>query len=185
MLYSGNLGASHYFDDLLEVARRCKYLAGLKFVIIGDGVRRKEIEKAESTFLLDNLLLLPFQPSERLAESLNLGDVHFVSLKEGFQGLEVPSKAYGSLAAGRALIYQGNPSGEIARMITEAGIGCVVQEGDVDGLERSILDYVKDRSQAKHQGERALELARTKNSSIVALQRYEALFLSKIYTNER
>ena len=96
VLYSGNLGVSHHFDYLLQVAQRCRSLSNLKFVIIGDGVRRKEIGRAKTGNQLDNLLLLPFQPPERLADSLSLGDVHFVSLKDGFEGLEVPSKAYGA-----------------------------------------------------------------------------------------
>ncbi len=177
VLYSGNLGVSHYFDDLLQVAHRCRSLSNLKFVVIGDGVRRKEIERAKAGNHLDNLLLLPFQPPERLAESLSLGDVHFVSLKDGFEGLEVPSKAYGALAAGRTLIYQGNPKGEIARMVTEAGIGYVVQEGDVDGLEKVIRGYLNDCNLVRIHGERALEISRTIYSSEFAIQSYATVFM--------
>ncbi len=63
---------------------------------------------------------------ERLAESMSLGDVQFISLRKGFEGLVVPSKTYGAMAAGRAVIYQGNAKGEIARMISDRGVGVVV-----------------------------------------------------------
>jgi glycosyltransferase involved in cell wall biosynthesis len=177
VLYSGNLGISHHFDDLLQVIQRCRNITKLKFVIIGDGVRRKEIERAKAANQLDNLLLLPFQSPDRLADSLSLGDVHFVSLKGGFEGLEVPSKAYGALAVGRALIYQGDSQGEIARMVTESQIGFVVQEGDVDNLEKIIRGYLNDSSLVRNHGERALELARTTYSSKSGLQRYKSLFV--------
>ncbi len=98
VLYSGNMGISHDFDDLLEVARRFRNLPGLKFVLIGNGAQWQKVKKFKEMEELSNLILLPFQPQERLAESLSMGDVHFVSLRDGFEGLEVPSKAYSALA---------------------------------------------------------------------------------------
>lgn len=179
VLYSGNMGISHDFDDLLEVARRFRNLSGLKFVLIGNGAQWQKVMKFKETEELANLILLPFQPQERLAESLSMGDVHFVSLREGFEGLEVPSKAYSALAVGRPLIYQGQPSGEIALMIEEAGIGSVVPQGDVDELERVILNYNRDRELVAQQGERALRLGKDRYSSTNSVNQYLSLLLNQ------
>lgn len=176
VLYSGNMGVVHFFDDLLEVARRLHEISDLRFVFIGDGIRRKEIERAKDSNRLFNILLLPFQPDDRLAESLSLGDVHFVSLREGFEGLVVPSKAYGALAAGRPIIYQGNKNGEIARLIVEEQVGTVVSSGDVDTLERVVLRYYRDRSLLNEQGKKARELVQNCMSHDHALKKYESLF---------
>lgn len=158
VLYSGNMGAAHDFDDVLQVARRCRDLSDLLFIFVGDGVRRCEIEKAKQRFNLDNVMLLPFQPFDRLAQSLSLGDLHFISLRDGFEGLVVPSKAYGSLAAGRPILYQGSETGEIACMVHEEKIGSVVDCGDVDALEQSILRHFRDRSLCQAEGCRARRL---------------------------
>ena len=40
----------------------------------------------------------PYQPRERLAESLSAADVHIVSLRPELEGLIVPSKIYGIAA---------------------------------------------------------------------------------------
>lgn len=179
ILYSGNLGLSHFFDDLLEVARRLQHQAKVRFVFIGDGARRREVEQARVAHNLDNILLLPFQPLERLAHSLSLGDLHFVSLRPGFEGLVVPSKTYGVLAAGRPVVYQGNPQGEIARLIREEQVGTVVPPYAPDTLEQTILTYYHRPELVRTQGERAYQLSRGRLSRSHALNRYSALLTNK------
>jgi glycosyltransferase involved in cell wall biosynthesis len=180
VLYSGNIGVSHFFDDLLEVARRVRNVGDLRFVFIGDGVRRDEIEQAKETHHLNNVLLLPFQPVERLAHSLSMGDVHFISLRPGFEGLVVPSKTYSALAAGRAVIYQGSPHGEIAHMIAEEQIGSVVPLHDPDTLERMILYYYQNPAIVADQGEKAYELSQGRFSRKHSLERYGALLIGPL-----
>lgn len=177
VLYSGNIGFSHFFDDLLEVARRLRKTRNLRFVFVGDGVRRKEIKQAKETHNLSNILLLPFQPVERIAQSLSMGDVHFISLRPGFEGLVVPSKTYSALAAGRAVIYQGNPHGEIARMVAEEQIGLVVPPYNSDALERAILHYYRNPAIVAGQGKRAYELAQGRFSCRNSLEKYGSVLV--------
>lgn len=162
VLYTGNLGVSHFFDDLIEVARRLSHIGDLRFVVFGDGPRRGEFEDAKGKYGLDNLWLLPYQPPERRAEAISFGNVHFISLRTGFEALVVPSKAYPALAAGRPIIYQGSESGEIARMIAEEEVGFVVGENDPDGLEQAILECYENPAVAASQGDRAHQLALTR-----------------------
>ena len=159
VMYSGNMGVAHTFDDVIEVARRMRHDDRIRFVFAGGGHRRAELEHARSAEGIENIVLLPFQPVERLAHSLALGDVHFVSLRAGFEGLMVPSKAYSVLEAGRGLIYQGTPSGEIARLVVEEGVGSVVPLADPDGLERAIRGALTDPSTVAAWGVRAEALA--------------------------
>jgi glycosyltransferase involved in cell wall biosynthesis len=175
VLYSGNIGASHYFDDILKVARRLNGVQDLRFVIIGGGRRLNEVEAAKEHYGLENIMLLPFQPAEKLSQSLSLGDVHFICLRDGFSGLAVPSKAYGALAVGRPIIYQGEGRGEIARMIHEERIGTVVPLGDPSALEKSILDYYHDPVRVAEEGDRSRHLAETRYSRASSLEKYRIL----------
>lgn len=176
ILYSGNMGVSHYFNDLLEVAKKCKQTNHLKFIFIGSGTRREEIEGFVKEHSLNNVILLPFQSLERLPESLSLGDVHFVSLRNGFEGLMVPSKVYGSLAVGKPIIYQGAPSSEIAQLILNNDIGEVISQGDVDKLECVITSYLRDREKGEFHGENAQALSRNEFSYRNAIRAYLELF---------
>jgi glycosyltransferase involved in cell wall biosynthesis len=177
VLYSGNLGRGHYFDDLLDVAGRLRSIGGIQFVIVGEGARKQEILCRTQSEGLQNVSVLPFQPADSLSAILSLGDVHFVSLRRGFEGLMVPSKAYAAFAAGRPIIYQGDASGEIARLVQEERVGVFVPLGDSQALEGAILRYFSDGERAKRDGERALALSSGRCGFAAALQAYEELFL--------
>jgi colanic acid biosynthesis glycosyl transferase WcaI len=176
VMYSGNMGVAHYFEDILDVVGRFRNRDEVRFVFAGSGARRAEIETAKRERGLENLILLPFQPVEKLAQSLSLGDVHFISLRSGFEALVVPSKAYGVITAGRPIIYQGEAGGEIARMIREDGLGEVVPLNAPDQLEAAVSRYLELPGLALEQGRRAAERAATEYSRAAALSRYaEAL----------
>lgn len=173
VMYSGNLGVSHRFGDLLETADRLREEPNLRFLFVGDGARKAEVEEEVNRRHLHNVTLLPFQPYEALSESLSMGDLHFVSLRSGFEGLVVPSKAYGVLAAGRPILYQGSRRGEIARMVDEEEVGIVVEPGDVDGLAAAILRARDDGDWRSQAGRRARRVAESRYDAGRALHLYE------------
>jgi glycosyltransferase involved in cell wall biosynthesis len=179
VLYSGNMGVSHCFDDILLVAGRLKEYKDIIFVFIGDGVRRCEIERAVKDQQLSNVLLLPFQDMDVLAQSLSAGDLHLVTLREEFTGLVVPSKSYGILAAGRPILYQGRRDGEIARMVREEDVGFVVPLNDPDALRKAILRYYRSPALADGQGVKARRLAEGRYSRKRSTQRYSEVLLKR------
>jgi glycosyltransferase involved in cell wall biosynthesis len=181
VLYSGNMGISHEFETLFSAAQHLLSEPRIRFLLIGDGVRRAELERQKSSRKLENIIFLPFQPTERLSESLSMGDIHIVTLRTGFEGLVVPSKAYGALAVGRPLVYVGHPSGEIARMVDEAGVGVVISENDDQTLVNKILDYYHSPSQLKAHGEKAFDLFTNRYQQDSAITAYKNLLLENSY----
>ncbi|MGH7690050.1 MAG: glycosyltransferase family 4 protein [Gemmatimonadaceae bacterium] len=175
VVYSGNMGQVHVFDDILEVARRLRAQPSIRFVFIGSGSRRREVEAFRDRPGLTNVVLLPMQPATRMSESLSMGDVQFVSLRNGFEGLVVPSKTYGPLAAGRPVIYEGAATGEVARLLTESGAGTVVPVGDPDALEAAVLFYFRSPAHTARASAAALAFARSELSAAGRLAAYQAL----------
>ncbi len=175
VVYSGNMGQVHVFDDILEVARRLRAQPAIRFVFIGSGSRRREVETFRDREGLANVVLLPMQPAKRMSESLSMGDVHFVSLRHGFEGLVVPSKTYGALAAGRPVIYEGAAGGEVARLLIESGAGAVVPVGDPDALEAAVLAYFQSPTDRARASAAALAAAHSTLSAARRLAAYEAL----------
>ena len=85
----------------------------------------------------DRLKLLPHQPRAGLARSLSLPDIHLVSLDPACEGLVLPSKIYGIVAAGRPILFLGDPLGPTARLIRELDLGIVLPVDRPDeALER-------------------------------------------------
>lgn len=170
--YSGNLGVSHFFEDILAVAEELVPLHDLRFLFIGGGKRFKEVEQFASERNLPNIILMPYCEQSILSQSLSVGDVHYISLRPGFEGLVVPSKAYGIMAAGRPIIYQGNTGGEVARMVVQEGIGHVVLPGDRKGLRDAVIGLYHDKEAADRMGRAARVALEKKYSSSIGLGLY-------------
>lgn len=137
--YSGNMGRAHEFETILSAASR---LQGerIRFLFIGDGFHRSALEEEAARRQLDNVTFRPYQQRECLAESLSTPDLHLVTLLPELEGLIVPSKLYGILAAGRPVFFVGSLEGEVARILNDGGCGKSFAIGDDDGLTRSILE---------------------------------------------
>ena len=166
--YSGNLGRVHDCDTVLAAARLLVGDPGLVFSFIGGGHHFARLRTAG----LANISLRGYVPEERLGESLAACDVHLVSLLPAFEGLIVPSKFYTAAAAGRAVIFIGEPDGEIARAITAHGCGLVVAPGDAAGLAGAIRELRASPDRLRAMGERARAAFEREWDKPIALARW-------------
>lgn len=157
VLYSGNMGLAHEFDTLLDAAARLAHDPVVRFAFVGDGPRRKEIETGARARGLTNVEFHPYVARERLGESLTAGDVHAVTLRPRMEGLVVPSKIYGILAAGRPTLYVGPPAGDVHE-IASAGCGVSLRTGDAGAVADAISRYRSDDGLAVRVGARARAL---------------------------
>lgn len=137
--YSGNLGRAHDLDTILGAASRLRDQRHIKFLFIGGGHLHDRLANAVKEGNLDNILLKPYQPREKLPESLGLSNLHWVSLNPDLEGLIVPSKTYGIAAAGRPLLMIGDHDGEIGAMVVQHGFGSCFRPGDVESVSEYIL----------------------------------------------
>jgi colanic acid biosynthesis glycosyl transferase WcaI len=156
--YSGNLGRAHEFSTILDAAKQLSPRQEVVFLFIGGGAQRAAVEHDARERRLPNVLFHPYQPRERLHESLSVPDVHLVSLNPALEGLIVPSKFYGIAAAARPTLFVGDVDGEIASIIRDARCGYAVQAGDAAALARRITQLADDAALTKAMGERAREL---------------------------
>jgi colanic acid biosynthesis glycosyl transferase WcaI len=152
VLFSGNFGRVNDFSTPLEAARLLKSRQDVLFLFVGDGAKADEIRKFVNDYGLENVRALPYQPRESLRHSLAAGDAHLVTLAPGLAGLSVPSKTYGILAAGRPVLFVGDPASDIARIIRENGCGAVVTSGDAGALAHVVESWADDRSLAERMG---------------------------------
>jgi colanic acid biosynthesis glycosyl transferase WcaI len=158
VMYSGNMGLGHRFETILAAARSLAPIDNIHFVFIGDGAKRPQIDAFRRAHNLKNIMLLPYQPRERLRETLSAGDVHLISLDSQVQGLIVPSKLAGILAVGRPVLFLGNEQNSIAAAILQAHCGHVIPEGDVNQLEEIIEKLNENPGHRRRLGEAARNL---------------------------
>ena len=166
--YSGNLGRAHDCETLLAAARLLSAEREVAFSVGGGGYHFAHLRAAG----LPNVLLRGYVPEERLGESLAACDVQLVTLLPAFEGLIVPSKFYSIAAAGRAVIFIGDPDGEIARAIAAHGCGVSVAAGDAAGLAAAIRDLCASPDKLRAMGERARAAFEREWDLPVALSRW-------------
>ena len=152
--YAGNLGRAHDIDTVLAAMALLQQRANkspsdlaakVVFVFVGGGAQRARLEREALKRGLSNFRLRPYQPKERLGETLAVADVHLVSLNPNLEGLIVPSKFYGIAAAGRPTIFIGAEHGEIGRLLKDNDCGFTVAPGDGEALTERILALAGDR----------------------------------------
>jgi glycosyltransferase involved in cell wall biosynthesis len=173
--YSGNLGRAHEFETLLAAAQMLERDSKVTFLFIGGGAKMDALKRAVAEHGLDNFRFLPYQSRDTLEDSLAAADVHVVSLLPALEGLIVPSKLYGILAAGRPLIFIGDADGDIGRVIVRAQCGRVVSVGDSTALRDVMRNLATDPEGLAHMGARAGQLFTEEYRLHRALQRWIAV----------
>lgn len=143
--YSGNLGRSHDFSTILDAASALKDRDDIVFLLIGGGAQLPQVQQDCVEKGLTNVMFKPYQPREKLSESLSVADVHLISLKPELESLIVPSKFYGVLAVGRPVIFIGDKQGELAKIIQLEMCGDVVKQGDVSQI---IVSVTREQNRA-------------------------------------
>ncbi len=101
LVHAGNLGFYGAWDTLITAAR---HLAneGVGLVFVGDGAQRSQIEAAAAGS--GNIRFLEFFPASKIPSVLAAADAHIITVKRGLEGVVVPSKMYGILAAGKPIV---------------------------------------------------------------------------------
>ena len=134
VMYSGNHGYSTPLDTLLEAAKRLRGESRLKFVFIGGGVVKKEIDAMVAREAPPNILSLPYQPLADIRYSLSAADVHVVSIANEGVGIVHPCKVYGALAIGRPVIALAPAASYAADILDQHRVGWLIEHGEVDRL---------------------------------------------------
>jgi glycosyltransferase involved in cell wall biosynthesis len=175
-MYSGNIGLGHDVETLVGAARiLAERSAAIGLVFVGDGARRAEAQRAAHG--LPNVRFLPSQPRARLTESLAAADVHLASLRDGLEGLLVPSKIYGVLAAGRPLFFVGPAASEPARLVREHAVGWEGRPGDPAALASALERARDDAVWTAACGRRARALLEARFDRPLAVARWRELLL--------
>ena len=173
--YSGNLGRAHDWETIIEAATRLHHRDDIMFLFIGGGKGFEAVRDRVNKHKLTNVVFKPYQPREKLAESLSVADCHWASLIPSLEGLIVPSKVYGIAAAGRPLIFVGAEDGEVGRLIDRFGFGQVIQPGDGGGATATIKKLSDEKNLRERWGANARKMIDTNLNKRSAFRAWESV----------
>ena len=148
--YSGNMGL---WNDMKTIGKAVMLKpSGVRFLFIGDGMRKKEFIDSLDGNIPSNVMMLPFQPNDTFKKSVSACHAALVSLGPGLEGMAVPSKIYGIMAAGIPVVALVPPQSEIAKIVKEEYCGIVVEPGDFNGLNNAVLLLKSDNTLRQNMG---------------------------------
>ncbi|WP_244442528.1 glycosyltransferase family 4 protein [Azospirillum lipoferum] len=152
--YSGTLGLAHPMDGVVEAAARLQDSdPTILFLLIGEGRGFAAVEGEARRRGLRNLRRIPWQPADRLAESLSTADLHLVTMHPAAEGMLVPSKLVGVQAVGRPCLFLGPRGSEAAARV--GGCGLVIDPFDGAAIADAVRSYAADPLRCAAEGAHA------------------------------
>lgn len=156
VMYSGNHSPSNPLTTLLAAAVRLRDEDRLRFVFIGGGLGKREVEACIVGNRLANILSMPILSLVDALYSLSAADVHAVSLGNPMVGIIHPSKIYSAMAVARPVLYFGPSPSPVSEILAAHAIGITIAHGDVRGAEKAIRHLLEsDPGELREMGLRA------------------------------
>lgn len=134
-VYAGNIGK---MQNVELVVRAAKKMPDTKFLVIGDGAKRQEIEKMVEG--AKNIRMLPLQPSELAEHIYSMAGVNIIPLVEGGPKTAMPSKTGVVLSCGRPVVFSFGRDSRFGRYITHIKAGYNIDANDDEALSEKIRE---------------------------------------------
>ena len=138
VLYSGNIGMSSGVETLVDIAAKI-HSEKIRFVIIGEGIRKKSVIEKVNKLQLSNCLILPWQKTDMLPYSLASANLAVVSLVGKSSKRSIPSKLFNFLSVGVPILGIADLHSDLAKLIKKYDIGICFLPENID----EISDYIK------------------------------------------
>jgi colanic acid biosynthesis glycosyl transferase WcaI len=152
LLHAGNFGFYGAWRTLVTAARKLAN-EGVGLVFVGDGAQRMEVEAAAAG--AENIRFLDYFPPGKIPSVLAAPDAHIVTVKRGLEGVVVPSKMYGILAAGKPIIAVAPKEADVASLAARQGFGVTADPDKPAELVDVVRNMLSDMNRLKTMGEAA------------------------------
>jgi colanic acid biosynthesis glycosyl transferase WcaI len=156
LLHAGNLGFYGAWDTLLAGASQL-IGDGIGLVFVGDGAQRARLEAAAEN--ISNVRFLPFFPGSKIPSVLAAADAHVITVKRGLEGVVVPSKMYGILAAGKPVVAVAPRECDVVSIGERKGFAVGADPDDATAFVAVVRRMSRDQAAARAMGQAALAAA--------------------------
>lgn len=152
VLYLGAMGEANNLDVVLEAARSSRN-EKLRYLLVGDGMRRPYLEGRIVELGLTNVRILPPVPKGQVRGYINAADICVVTLMDIplFQGA-IPTKLLDYMACARPVLC--GVAGEAATIVERAGAGLTFPPNDALRLAELVEQLSQDKAGCLLMGQR-------------------------------
>ena len=168
LVHAGNLGFYGAWNTLITAARNLAS-EGVSLVFVGDGAQRSQIEAAAGAS--GNIRFLDFFPASKIPSVLAAADAHVITVKRGLEGVVVPSKMYGILAAGKPIVAVAPKETDAVSLGVQRGFAVAADPDRPAEVVDTVRALTSDPSKLKAMGE-AARAAATDYDRVKELQKF-------------
>ncbi|MCO8166584.1 glycosyltransferase family 4 protein [Pseudomonas sp. 21LCFQ02] len=175
VLYLGAMGEANNLDVVLDAARQ-SHGKPVRYLLIGDGMRKPCIQARAQALGLDNVLILPPIPKDQARAYINAADLCVVTLLDIplFRGA-IPTKLLDYMACARPVLC--GVAGEAGQIVKAAGAGLNFSANDGQHLAELIEQLRHDPEKCLLMGRRGQAYVREHFDSAVNRRAMEQLLL--------
>ncbi len=152
LVHAGNLGFYGAWNTLVAAARSLAK-EGVGLVFVGDGAQRSQIEATAAGS--GNIRFLDFFPASKISSVLAAADAHVITVKRGLEGVVVPSKMYGILAAGKPIVAVAPGETDVVSLGVRRGFAIAADPDSPAEVANAVRTVASDPAKVKAMGEAA------------------------------
>lgn len=153
-LYAGALGQANDIYTLLRAAKRLKELEKIRFVLLGDGKERRNLEAEAARMGLNNVVFAGIVPKKEMPGAVAAADVCLAILQDiPVFRTTYPNKVFDYMAAGKPTVLV--IDGVIRELIEASGGGVYVPPADDAALAHTLADLSQQPERLAEMGQSA------------------------------
>jgi glycosyltransferase involved in cell wall biosynthesis len=156
LIHAGNLGFYGAWETLLTAARELQN-DGVGLIFVGDGAQRSRLQELAAD--APNIRFLPFFPANKIPSVLAAADAHVITIKRGLEGVVVPSKMYGILAAGRPILAVAPNETDAATLAGREDFGSAADPDSPESVVAAVRSLLADPARLAAMGAAARSAA--------------------------
>jgi glycosyltransferase involved in cell wall biosynthesis len=156
LLHAGNLGFYGAWETLITAMRHLEP-HGVGLVFVGEGAQKAHVEGLAKE--AKNVRFLPFFPASKIPSVLAAPDAHVITVKRGLEGVVVPSKMYGILAAGKPIVAVAPDETDAVSLGEKFGFAVSADPDSPEQLAAVIRSLVRDGAKVESLGRAARAVA--------------------------
>jgi glycosyltransferase involved in cell wall biosynthesis len=155
-MYAGALGLANDIPLVLQAAKRLSDQPDIRFVLVGDGKERPNLERQAQEAGLTNVIFAGARPKAEMPAHLAAADCCIAVLQNiPMFTTTYPNKVFDYMAAGKPTVLA--IDGVIRQVLERAQGGVYVPPGDPEAMAAAILALRCDRARARQMGRNAQE----------------------------
>ena len=148
LLYAGNIGFAQDWETLICLVQKTKNL-DIEFFVIGEGVKKIELEEHKEMLNLDKLHIITYQQRNMMPAILAYSDIQFIFMNRDMEMQGFPSKVYTIMACGRPLLVSSGERTPIVNFLSPLNCAKLITEHDVEMKTDKMVEWLSHVTKAE------------------------------------